>query len=62
MANRANMNKKQRTVMWIMAVLLVIAAFAARMGNTEYLSCLGYIYIPIVAIGVLLIYLLRDRK
>ena len=61
MRNRMSMNKKQRIVMWVMAVALVVAAVVARAGESNYLSYIGFVYIPLVAVGVLLIYLFRDR-
>jgi len=61
MGDRPGMNKKQRIVMWVMAVVLVVAAVAARVGQSNYLSYVGFVYIPLVAVGALLIYLFRDR-
>lgn len=62
MADKKGMNKRQRIAMWSVAILLVVASIVARSGQADYLSYIGYIYVPVVGIGILVIYLLRDRQ
>jgi uncharacterized membrane protein len=62
MADRTSLNKRQRIVMWAMAIGLVAAFIFARVSNADYSSYILTIYIPIVAVGAVLMYLFRDRK
>lgn len=48
--------------MWAMAIGLVAAFIFARVSNADYSSYILTIYIPIVAVGAVLMYLFRDRK
>jgi hypothetical protein len=62
MADRTSLNKRQRIVMWAMAIGLVAAFIYARMSNADYSSYILTIYLPIVVVGAALMYLFRDKK
>ncbi len=58
----SKINKKQKIVTWVTAIILIVVSVVIRSSGTDYLTYISYIYIPIVALGILLAYLLRDKK
>jgi hypothetical protein len=58
----SKINKKQKIVTWVTAIILIVVSVVIRRSATDYLAYISYIYLPIVALGILLAYLLRDKK
>ncbi len=58
----SKINKKQKIVTWITAIILIVVSVVIRGSGTDYLTYISYIYLPIVALGILFAYLLRDKK
>ena len=58
----SKINKKQKIVTWITAIILIVVSVVIRGSGTDYLAYISYIYLPIVALGILIAYLLRDKK